>query len=636
MEFIPNLVQLMGVLAVVATIVLFWLAGQAVPSRGGLPEASVFCGWIIFSSVLQVLNVVGGIPFNWTLWPLAIAGIFVGGYTLYRRGFNFSRPFASLFILTLPLLFIIAGKAPYGWDSFWFWLPNALYVYQADALPSLVGTEPWSAYPGFPYSLPIIHYVASQFAGGFVSNAVILFDLFLIQLFAVLVLRMVVEAASGPAQRMNAGWGVIAVALTVATFANPSFVAKIVFSSYADTAVSVVVAVAGILAWRILNSISEDDGCLRPLAAQFMLVTALLVNLKQANLILFAVLIAGMMFVAWRDTKIATRPAFLTIMALSLPGIAIWMFWRWHVLSTGGLTENMFLPFSQWQFENIPAILWSMIIEMGRKSGHFILAFAVFLHACRDFGRPRDSFHRATIVAGIMFAGYNFILFFIYFAHFEGAKSTETQSFWRYNTHLGFLFVLLAAYGVTRYARANWPASVERWNNLIRRRALGLSLAGLIAFAPFGFVGSLRTDLDGERPLLRETAQILADKLPSNVTLLLNVPSFYFIPAWEVAHYIRVRRQDLIYLIGRSPKETTGIVRKAGDEPLFLWSICGSTELAESVDLNQRDDESAFFMRNEGQWSIIENWPHPEFRKFRWNQQPTIPMCYGQMPYLSE
>jgi hypothetical protein len=234
-----------------------------------------------------------------------------------------------------------------------------------------------------------------------------------------------------------------------------------------------------------------------------------------------------------------------------------------------------------------------------------------------------------------MFAGYNAILFFIYFAHFQGEQSIKTQSFWRYNTHLGFLFVLLATYGVTRYVGKNWPGIAQRWSKFINGRVVGISLAGLIAFAPFGFVGSLRSDMDGERPLLRESGQILARKLPDNSTLLLNIPAPYYMRAWEVAHFIRIQRQDVTYLIGRSPDETVRLINQAHDDPFFLWSICGSAELAEAIKVDQHQDESGLFMREGGQWSVVEKRPHPEFRKFRWNLQPTLPMCRGEIPYFS-
>ena len=64
-------------------------------------------------------------------------------------------------------------------------------------------------------------------------------------------------------------WTLAALALILATYANPIFVRKIVLMANPDTATSVVLAYLGIVAWQLMERLRVPDNRILPWALQF-------------------------------------------------------------------------------------------------------------------------------------------------------------------------------------------------------------------------------------------------------------------------------------------------------------------------------------------------------------------------------
>ena len=103
------------------------------------------------------------------------------------------------------------------------------------------------------------------------------------------------------------------------------------------------------------------------------------------------------------------------------------------------------LPFADWPFEQLPDLLCKMGVVVYRKALYFALGLGLLVWGLRVWvGRPKSSFDRLAIIAGATFVGYNLFLLLIFVAHFNG----HPQSYWRFNTHIGFLIFATTVYGL--------------------------------------------------------------------------------------------------------------------------------------------------------------------------------------------
>jgi hypothetical protein len=140
--------------------------------------------------------------------------------------------------------------------------------------------------------LPLTTYLSSKFAGGFIENGGALANL----LFHLL---------KTPAAWMRR-WGAAALGLLGVTVLSTTFVQKLVLSAYADSTMAVALVVMGVLAWKILETLAggkaDNKAKARSLAWQFAWIAVALLNLKQVNLALLGLVLAGMFLVAKADS----------------------------------------------------------------------------------------------------------------------------------------------------------------------------------------------------------------------------------------------------------------------------------------------------------------------------------------------
>ena len=139
-----------------------------------------------------------------------------------------------------------------------------------------------SAYTGFPWNHTFALHFVSVLAGGTAEHAGNVINFGLVILFLVLLANLIQLAkANIPTQgSVSIGWLLAAVALILATYANPIFVQKIVLMANPYIATSVGLALLGITAWQFTERLRANNVPIKKPVFQFSLISLLFINLK--------------------------------------------------------------------------------------------------------------------------------------------------------------------------------------------------------------------------------------------------------------------------------------------------------------------------------------------------------------------
>ena len=133
---------------------------------------------------------------------------------------------------------------------------------------------------------------------------------------------------------------------------------------------------------------------------------------------------------------------------MTLPGIVIYVVWRYYVATELAGAEASVMPIGEWLFAYIPEIVWRMIVVLSKKGLYLALMAAATVFAVRGLLRFRTPFDRLAIITGAIFLGYNAFLLFVYVSTFGKFDALRAASLWRYNMHLGPIGIAFAAYGL--------------------------------------------------------------------------------------------------------------------------------------------------------------------------------------------
>ncbi|MGE4219487.1 MAG: hypothetical protein AB7G39_08575 [Alphaproteobacteria bacterium] len=600
----PTPAQLLGALGVALAVAMLVGLSAVSGTARGLAAAVPFCGWQVLALVLTLVGM-AGLPLSYGFWPLVAASL--GGLWLMATGrsaVSGMQDLRRILILGLPLLLVLAAKFASEVDSFTHWLPNAEYLVRNDRLPGGSGPPSLSFFPGFPHNLTFVFYAASRLSGLFVENAVVLFNGILLLVYAALLGRLVTDAWTGRRDEHAVGWRVAALAILLAILVNPVFVRKIALNSYPDLATSVGVAVAGILAWRFLDALARQAAA-RGYALQLILTLALLVNVKQANLALCLSLAVAAAVVAWRDPAIRLRAALPWLAAAALAALAMQALWRLHLATGLPLKENTLLPFAEWQFGNLPAIFATMGKVLLQKAGYGAVTLALVLAAARALIRGPGPFGRLALLAAGTFAGYTLFLILIYIGHFQGSASTGAQSYWRFNTHLGYFAWAAALVGLAQLLAAyrqrdRLERLFVRWGAALPVLALSLPILG---------AGLIRYDMETPKPLIREVAHDLMRDLPPEADAIGFIPWDNGSLGAMLIYQQRKDRPDLQFGTLREMRAVESAFAERGDG-VFLWVYCRTDEADRFVGGVLRPGESTLLRREQGVWRPVQRWSH--------------------------
>ncbi|MBV8651287.1 MAG: hypothetical protein JO255_07455, partial [Alphaproteobacteria bacterium] len=495
-------------------------------------------------------------------------------------------------------------------------LPNAVYLYDHGFFPADDRAHAFAIWPAFPYNAQLATYLATLFLPEFPPGALTLFNI-LLQIMAGLFLARVLQSPSDPLGAAPS-WGACAGGLLLATVLNPGFVPRIDFTSYAEPALTVVVALLGWLGVRILG----DRTLARPSGPSFVLFALLLialVNIKQVGIVLGFGVVASLVVLALADRHLARLSTVLAFVASCVPALALYGVWRAYVLTHFQSGELKLLPPAMWDFSFLPTTFTSMLQEIAEKPVYFgILAIvvALALWLVRRDGLTERS--RLLLLIIGLFLIYNAFLVLIYVIHMGPVAGEAAHSYFRYMTHLSLLIVS----ALTLVARDWWEERRSEGSLLIWRRILPPVAVAVALIMPIVFVKRLRFDLQMPQPLIWDLAHNVASQLNDGDKLALLLPgdngsdSIMLRAALELTPP-RVRDLD-VYDVTQVEGGLAAAVERG-----YTWALVSC--------LPSADPPEAALMSYDGStWHVNADWPYPAVKpKERWTTVLTAgPVCH--------
>lgn len=354
-------------------------------------------------------------------------------------------------VLLSPFLIVAAGTIATMWDDFWHWLPNAAYLYRYDRLPAPGLPETLSRWPSYPHTLPFIIDAVSLLTGRFRENAGHVTNIVLTAGFG----ATLVDACLG--DRRPAGplgrWAAAAAGALFATAFCPSFNRDVLYSGYSDVATAAALAGTAWIGCGLIGAIEEghEEEAQRR-AWRFALAATALVNLKQANLVLFVLLSGGLGLIApLRGRVLATLRR--APVALAAP-LLVFVVWRIHVAASPSDGEMSFRAVSTWNFAVLGRTLseiWRMTLEY---PAFFTSAYAATVLGLLSLAKPDTPAKRLAVTTAVVWLGYNAFLLLVYLGAMTPEEAGNAADYWRYAPHAGMLAVLTICV---------WIAETARW-----------------------------------------------------------------------------------------------------------------------------------------------------------------------------
>ena len=620
--FSPTLQQLFGLFSVLFTIACFGVIGSLVGGGHRYGRADIFIGWGIITGAFTIFGVVILAPFSWLVyvfWLLAL----VCGLSILRRE---RREQANVFeiaafgitwrilVLGFPLLVLVSAMSASQWDEFSQWLPNANYLFRFNGFPSSELPPSPSAFPAYPYAGPLMTYLVSRLSGFFIENAGGIANTIMLLCFAPIYLDAVGYGLERK-DNWSKQWGTAAFGILGITAFSTVFVQKLVFTAYADTPTAIVLAVLGILIWKILENLAGQRPGLASLAWQFSFVSALFINLKQANLFLFVLLLVAALLVVFRDPAIKLK-CFLSLLPKMLVAPAIvYLAWRYHVGQHISAGEFPFLPYDQWHLSGVFKILARMFTIATKQGFYFIMMGSLTAYAAWAIFRFRGGFDRLAILVGCLFLGYNLFLWALYVTAFDIHHGPVAGGFWRYNTQLGIFGCTTAAYGLATLWRKH------NVGKIFDRVSFGWPLLGgvaifLVLSVPAATGWRLRFDLRPQKVHVRLVAREIARALPKEAKIAVIDPYGGGLSSVVFNYQLRSAPgagQNLgvimDYRVREKPQvEIAADVRKR--KITHAWVHQALPGINKSLGLDLQKGQSHLLEWSEKAWRIINSWPY--------------------------
>jgi len=620
---VPAPGQALGLLAILATLLLFALFGSHIGGRTRVSAADPFVGCGMVTGAFTIIGVFSGIPFTWVFYG-AWAGALLAAVHLVRRRPEDTHNIADVgrlwrvLVVAGPLLILVSAMRASQWDEFSQWLPNALYLLRHDGFPATDMPPSPSSYAGYPYGLPLINYLASRLAGEFIENAGALSNIILVVLFAPLYLEMVRKGLKA-GESWRQGWGAAGLGVLGVTILSTTFVQKLSLTAYADTATGVVLGVLGVLVWKMLEVLTndqDDHAQAQALAWQIGFVAAFFLILKQANLVLLVLLLGGAGLAALRDPDIRVSGYFRCLPAILAPAAVVYLSWRYHLATELPGREFGIMARELWLVDDTFLILARMAQAAAKKGPYFAMMVLVSAFGLRAVWRCRGGFDRYALMVGAIFVGYNLFLWLMYVIAFGVYEGRNVASFWRYNTQLGILGSSCAAFGLAILWRQHVaPRLID--GPTVGRRLAALAVI-LVLVAPLAAAKKLRVDIRPQKDHVRSVAKELAGTLPRGARLGvvdLNGSGFEGI----------VMRYELLSGPGAGRGLAVGPMISAFDglkSPAVLnarldkaavthaWVHQNLPVVRAAMNVEMKAGYSHLLRRDGRSWSLVKSWPY--------------------------
>lgn len=606
-------------LLVIAAVAVLWLALAALGAAAGgtrrPAEVDAVAGW----GLAVVLFTLGGVFTELSFTVLAVAAgtaaVAAAAWRWRREGGIATGGELRIAVLALPLILLTSAMGASQWDEFTNWLPNARFLLLTDGFPDAGRPHTGGAFSAYPYALPLVTYLTSRPLGGaLLEPAAPLFNVLLHLAFGLLVVRVVrhglADAGGTAVATGTPSWVLCALGALAAVPFNPTFVQKIVLTNYADSASAVSMGVAGVIGWLALNALAGGErAAARRLALLAGLALTVLVALKQANLILFLLVVVTLAVAGLRDRAIGWRRFLPLVPVLTAAPLIVYAAWRYHVATELTAGEFSFRPVAGWHWPLIADILLKMAEVLFRKGGYLGIMAVASVFALLALRRCTTPFDRLAIVAGGAFVGYNGFLFFTYFAAFGEYDALRAASLWRYNIHLGPLAIAFAWYGLAfLWVRHRVAGRLGRGV-----RHLGTAAIVLVLIAPLAFAPKLRFDREPEKPYFRAVAADIGEHVGGGERFTMLDPKGSG-EAWGItlyALYGQVEPAGYRAAYDRLDADSLRNVIEGRDSQVVLvHSLIPAVNEVLGTDLS---GSGSFLLRRsaDGSWRVVETWQRP-------------------------
>jgi hypothetical protein len=406
----------------------------------------------------------------------------------------------------------------------------------------------------------------------------------------------------------------VALAVVVTILLNPGLDGSVVLSSYADCGTMVAVGALGLFGVEMLARFADRDaGNIETLAWRFGFVGALLVNLKQANPVLLALVTAGLAIVALRDPMIAKPRALAQLPRMLGPAIIVFVVWRWYVMRNVPDGDQAFRPFDTWIFRALPSLFaaaWKQIVDA--PLFHALMWMVTVVGFAAFFALPRrvSEAGQLAVVCATVWLGYNAFLLTVYLGVMTEREAATAGDYWRFTPHVALLALYVPVMGL---ATARWPAWISRGG------AAPALAAALLALCTLPLRGDLNNPRAREWPhFIRDATTKMRDVMPPGSKAVI-------IQCWNESPFAVIVRYDL-WQLGAPEREIRGILVADGTDPAVVTGLATRgeanylivqdaervmDEVIDKLGLSQIDHELALFAWRNGAWDKVKSWPIP-------------------------
>ena len=616
-SFTVSAPQLIGMASLLGIAFLIASLGAVAAGPNRRPEGDLIFGWAVVSSVFTVFGTLNLTSFTTIAFGLGVLS-FAALILVWRRQDRVGPSGAwKAAILAMAMILLAAAMIPSQWDDLTHWLPNARYLLEQDAFPGSGLPKSLSTFPAYPYGVALITYLASRVAGLMVDSATSMFNILLVASYGMLIARIAVTigqsdtqaSEAGPTPKQlnthHAGWAFCALAILTATALSPTYVTRLVLSSYADLPTTVTIGFASVMVWLMLNALSANDTKLaHSYAWQAGLAMTAAIALKQVNLVFFLSLLIAIGLVALRDKSISLRDLLALSHKVIILPLAIYIIWKIYISYDIAGGEKAFRPFAGWIFDKTDEIIAKMSLIASKKGGYFGVMTLATLLALRVVWHPHTAFHRLTLITATMFLSYNGFLLMSYLGAFTEGEALRAASYWRYNTHLGGVCLVFAACVIAhawrRCERCHVPKPLAAFAVLI------------VLVAPIAMAKKFRFDL--------EPRIIYARSITKNIRPLLSTKDRLLLAELDSdGRYLMIMRYGLYgsatvvneMTAGHRPYAKVLSTRLVQQKVSHIWIYDVPAQLSETIGVPSGTNKSYLLTRQNDGWIVKGSWPHP-------------------------
>ena len=594
-RLIPSTIQIEECLAFLVVALGLSLIGaliRTVPrvEETSVAEADLLVGWSVVVSVFVVLGSFTSIPFSIIAKGLGLFAVFSAAYLIKRRVTLFAPGTGKTLLLLAPLFIITLSQSPSENDDLSQWLPNLRYLLLVDHFPGPGRPISDSIFPAYPYATSLVGYLTGQLTGTIPATAVVRLNLLLIGSLALLAFRVFNEEGA-PARHT---WRNSAIALASVTVLCPTFVPRLVLSNYADCSTAIAITFATFLMLRLC----AKERPISPSAiVQTLLAIAVLILIKQANMVLLAVSLGGITLL-----YIRTPLRMLHIVPALVGAGFIYLAWRHQVALIGG-GEMPIATWGNWQWDVLPTTLSNMVNVARNKGGYFGVAIALTIAVI--FRREKAPL--AFIFVGA-FWGFTLFLTWVYLAVYLGYEGRSAASFWRYHTQLGGLQIIAVASILGTLYRTH---AGNRLRPL--QPAIGALLLTTLIVGPVLSAQNIRFDVNPSKDHVQAAVLAMAPLIPKDARLVVMDPKgsgfFTSFVRWHLGFQSPVAGGVSVF---DSEADTLHLLTK---EPItHLYVISSTPGLEAALGVQPLVGGSRLFERQEsGAWAQIGFWPFQGF-----------------------